>query len=95
MLNAAVSLTPPDEYQKPRFALPRGACDSHTHVIPESGWNLVAEATYKPAPAPAATHLRMLDALGIDRGGNRKSAPPYSAWAMPGPMRSSSGLVAK
>ena len=68
MLNAAVSLTPPDEYQKPRFALPRGACDSHTHVIPESGWNLVAEATYKPAPAPAATHLRMLDALGIDRG---------------------------
>ena len=52
MLNAAVSLTPPDEYQKPRFALPRGACDSHTHVIPESGWNLVAEATYKPAPAP-------------------------------------------
>ena len=68
MLNAAQSLPPPTQYQKPRFAMPRGACDTHTHVIPESGWTLIPEATYTPAPAPAAFHLRMLDALGLDRG---------------------------
>ncbi|MBF5006903.1 amidohydrolase family protein [Diaphorobacter caeni] len=68
MLNSAASLPPPTEYQKPRFVMPRGACDSHTHVIPDSGWTLVPEATYTPAPAPAPVHLSMLDSLGLERG---------------------------
>lgn len=68
MLNATQSLSPPAQYQRPRFAMPPGACDSHTHVIPVSGWTLVPGANYTPAPAPAETHLRMLDALGLSRG---------------------------
>jgi predicted TIM-barrel fold metal-dependent hydrolase len=68
MLNAQHSLAPPSRHEAPRFTVPRGACDAHTHVIPESGWTLVAGASYTPAPAPAATHLQMLDALGLDRG---------------------------
>ncbi|MBE2242684.1 MAG: amidohydrolase family protein [Burkholderiaceae bacterium] len=68
MLNAAKSLPPPTQYERPRFALPAGACDSHSHVVPESGWSLVPGANYTPAPAPAETHLQMLDALGLSRG---------------------------
>ncbi|MCW5237467.1 amidohydrolase family protein [Verminephrobacter eiseniae] len=68
MLNTAASLPPPSEYQKPRFAVPRGACDSHTHVIPESGWKLVPEASYIPALAPSPVHMAMLNALGLEHG---------------------------
>src|SRR5262249_27567275 len=48
--------------------MPRGACDSHTHVIPESNWKLAPGANYTPSPAPAPVHLAMLDALGLERG---------------------------
>ncbi|UUZ78374.1 amidohydrolase family protein [Polaromonas sp. P1(28)-13] len=48
--------------------MPRGACDSHTHVIPETGWKLVPDANYTPAPAPAPVHLAMLNVLGLERG---------------------------
>jgi 2-pyrone-4,6-dicarboxylate lactonase len=68
MLNATQSLPPPAQYERPRFAMPPGACDSHTHVIPEAGWTLVPGANYRPAPAPAQVHLHMLDALGLSRG---------------------------
>lgn len=68
MLNATQSLPPPAAYQKPRFAMPHGACDSHTHVIPQAGWTLVAGANYTPAPAPAPVHLAMLNVLGLERG---------------------------
>ena len=68
MLNATRSLPPPAHYERPRFAMPRGACDSHTHVIPEADWTLVPGANYTPASAPAEVHLRMLDALGLSRG---------------------------
>ncbi|MCA0239230.1 MAG: amidohydrolase family protein [Proteobacteria bacterium] len=68
MLNATHSLAPPTRHERPRFAMPALACDAHTHVIPESGWTLVPGANYTPAPAPAPMHLRMLDALGLDRG---------------------------
>jgi predicted TIM-barrel fold metal-dependent hydrolase len=68
MLNATRSLPPPATYERPRFPMPAGACDSHAHVIPAAGWSLVPGANYTPAPAPAETHLQMLDALGLDRG---------------------------
>lgn len=68
MLNASQSLPPPAAYQKPRFVMPRGACDAHTHVIPQTGWTLVADANYTPAPAPAPVHLAMLNALSLERG---------------------------
>ncbi|MCW5259735.1 GntR family transcriptional regulator [Verminephrobacter eiseniae] len=68
VLNTAASLPPPSEYQKPRFAVPRGACDSHTHVIPDSGWKLVPGASYIPALAPSPVHMAMLNALGLEHG---------------------------
>ena len=68
MLNAARSLPPPRHYDAPAFAVPRGACDTHTHVIPTSGWTLVRGATYTPAAAPADAQLDMLDCLSLDRG---------------------------
>jgi predicted TIM-barrel fold metal-dependent hydrolase len=68
MLNAAQSLPPPRRYEVPAFAVPRGACDTHTHVIPMGGWTLVPGATYMPAAAPADAQLAMLDVLTLDRG---------------------------
>ena len=60
----AAKHTPPT-----RFVMPRGATDTHAHVIglpPE--YPLVAERSYTPAAAPAAAYLAMLDGAGLDRG---------------------------
>lgn len=60
----AAKHTPPT-----RFVMPRGATDTHAHVIglpPE--YPLVAERSYTPTAAPAAAYLAMLDGAGLDRG---------------------------
>jgi 2-pyrone-4,6-dicarboxylate lactonase len=66
VLDAKRSLPPPERYESPRFAMPRGACDAHTHVIPSHA-TLAAHAAYTPAPAPFAAHRGMLRALGVER----------------------------
>lgn len=56
----AADLAPPT-----RFRLPRGAVDTHAHVI---GTQYIADRSYTPRPAPPAAYLRMLDAVGFDYG---------------------------
>jgi predicted TIM-barrel fold metal-dependent hydrolase len=61
---------PPDPLTRPaRLRIPKGACDCHAHVIgrPER-YPFVAERTYTPPEATAASYLAMHDALGIQRG---------------------------
>ncbi|MFT4267274.1 MAG: amidohydrolase family protein [Xenophilus sp.] len=48
-----------------RFRLPRGAVDTHAHVI---GTRYIENRSYTPTPAPATDYLAMLDAVGMDRG---------------------------
>lgn len=63
-------LTPPRAFAPPTFALPRGACDTHAHVVAAdfSAYPLVPNRSYTPVPATEADYLAMLDATGMDRG---------------------------
>lgn len=68
--NEAPPCSGPDPNPRPpAFAIPRGACDTHAHVIgaPER-FPFVAARSYTPPPAPMAAYLAMLDALRMDRG---------------------------
>lgn len=58
---------PPDGNPRPpsRYTLPKGAVDSHAHVI---GTHYIAERTYTPHPAPPSAYLDMLDATGMTYG---------------------------
>ncbi|MGE0675100.1 MAG: amidohydrolase family protein [Methylibium sp.] len=62
------SLPPPASYQQPDFELPALACCTHSHVIPDGGYTLVANASYLPAAAPEPRYMEMLDALSLARG---------------------------
>jgi len=52
------------------FQMPRGACDTHAHVIAADlqHYPLVEDRSYTPAVASEAQYLGMLDGLGFDRG---------------------------
>ncbi|MEO3999677.1 amidohydrolase family protein [Mesorhizobium sp. CAU 1732] len=52
----------------PSFAIPRGACDTHAHVIGGARFPMVANRSYTPPAASEESYLAMLDALGMDRG---------------------------
>src|SRR5690349_10290136 len=69
-MSALPVCVPPDPHpKKPRFAVPAHACDSHAHVFgPKERYPLNPKRGYDPAPAGAAEHRRMLDALGLERG---------------------------
>jgi len=52
-----------------RFTLPRGAVDTHAHVIgAPPAYPFVADRSYTPPPAAPAAYLKMLDDTGLDRG---------------------------
>jgi predicted TIM-barrel fold metal-dependent hydrolase len=49
--------------------LPRGAVDTHAHVIgAPPAYPFVADRSYTPPPASPGAYLDMLDATGVDRG---------------------------
>ena len=52
----------------PSFAIPKGACDTHAHVIGGDRFPMVSNRSYTPPAAPEAAYLGMLDALETDRG---------------------------
>lgn len=58
---------PPDGNPRPpsRYTLPKGAVDTHAHVI---GTSYIAERSYTPHPAPASSYMAMLDATGMNYG---------------------------
>jgi predicted TIM-barrel fold metal-dependent hydrolase len=52
----------------PKFAVPKGACDTHAHIFgPESRYPYAANRAYTPPDASIADFLRMLGALGVER----------------------------
>jgi predicted TIM-barrel fold metal-dependent hydrolase len=52
----------------PRFALPRGACDCHLHVLgPYERYPLAADRSYTAPPATTADLRRLLERMGLDR----------------------------
>jgi len=53
----------------PKFEIPRGACDTHAHVISDGvRYPYVENRSYTPPPAPEENYLSMLAACGMDRG---------------------------
>ncbi|MGT2488984.1 amidohydrolase family protein [Methylobacterium oryzae CBMB20] len=54
--------------EPPGFAVPEGACDSHTHVFgPYARYPLAEDRSYTPPENDGAALLRQLDALGLAR----------------------------
>lgn len=52
----------------PSFAIPKGACDTHAHVVGGDRFAMVGNRSYTPPAAPEEAYLGMLDALGMERG---------------------------
>ncbi len=64
----ALACLPPGEPTAPSFALPRGACDCHVHVLgPYGVYPLAPARPYDPPEAPFGQLRSMLDAMGIER----------------------------
>jgi 2-pyrone-4,6-dicarboxylate lactonase len=54
---------------KPKVQPPRGACDCHAHIFgPPARFPYAQGRGYTPPDAPLELHLKMLDAIGCDRG---------------------------
>lgn len=66
---SCVAPWPADEFSVPNYNAPRGACDTHAHVIArDSRFPLVSARSYTPPAASAEDYLAMLNATGMDRG---------------------------
>lgn len=54
---------------KPKVPPPRGACDCHAHIFgPSDRFPYTEGRGYTPPDAPLELYLKMLDAIGCDRG---------------------------
>ncbi len=63
-----LSLPPDSVFTPPKFSVPRGATDSHAHVIdPPADYPYVANRSYDPAVAPLPAFQAMHAALGLER----------------------------
>jgi predicted TIM-barrel fold metal-dependent hydrolase len=64
-----VCLGPLPGIDPPAFDIPRGACDTHAHVIGDGvRYPFVENRSYTPPPAPIEKYLSMLAANGMERG---------------------------
>jgi 2-pyrone-4,6-dicarboxylate lactonase len=63
------TIPPPDpDTHKPRFQMPRGACDAHCHVFgPGNRYPYAPDRTYTPPDAPLEAFRNLQAILGIDR----------------------------
>ena len=60
---------PRDTVNKPKFAVPAGACDCHSHILgPVTRFPYAADRSYTPPDASAENFTAMLGALGFERG---------------------------
>lgn len=65
----SLCLGPLPTVQPATFDIPRGACDTHAHVIDDgSRYPLVEDRSYTPPAATPENYLAMLQANGMDRG---------------------------
>ncbi len=63
----------------PKAALPREACDAHTHVFgPFDRFPLMLPPAYPPPEAPEARHLQMQTTVGARHGVIVQPAPYYT-----------------
>ena len=71
MSNTRVAPTIPGpiaETRKPKFVMPRGACDCHAHLFgPQAKYAYAANRRYTPPDATADDYIKMLRAIGVDR----------------------------
>ena len=72
LVTASAPLCPgPDPAPRPprRFVVPRGAVDTHAHVIGlPPDYPIVPDRNYTPPAAPPEKYLGMLDAVGMTHG---------------------------
>ena len=53
---------------KPKFIMPRGACDCHAHLFgPQKKYAYAENRRYTPPDATADDYIKMLRAIGVDR----------------------------
>lgn len=68
-VNHALCLGPLPDVASASFDIPRGACDTHAHVIGDGArYPYVENRSYTPPPAPEDKYLAMLAATGMARG---------------------------
>ena len=71
MPNAIVAPTIPGpiaDTRKPKFVMPRGACDCHAHLFgPQAKYAYAANRRYTPPDATADDYIKMLRSIGVDR----------------------------
>jgi len=71
MPNTIVAPTIPGpiaDTRKPKFVMPRGACDCHAHLFgPQTKYAYAANRRYTPPDATADDYIKMLQAIGVDR----------------------------
>ena len=59
---------PRSETRRPGFAVPRGSCDCHSHILgPEAAYPYVPNRSFTPPDASVPQYLAMLAALGVER----------------------------
>ena len=62
-------LGPDPNTRRPDYRAPPGACDCHAHVFgPPDLYPYISERSFTPPDAPVQNYLRMLDAIGVERG---------------------------
>jgi 2-pyrone-4,6-dicarboxylate lactonase len=62
-------LPPIAQTRAPKMATPAGGCDTHFHLFgPRAKFPFADSRSYTPDDAPLEQLLKMLDALGMDRG---------------------------
>src|SRR5436853_408381 len=69
MSERAPTLPAPDpNTRKPRFTMPKGACDCHAHVFgPQSRFPYLPDASYVPVDTSPQDYARMLKTIGCER----------------------------
>lgn len=66
---SGLCLAPLPDIDPPAFNIPRGACDTHAHIIGDGiRFPYTEGRSYTPPPASEDQYMAMLDACGMERG---------------------------
>ena len=69
MASAMPTIRPPDPApRRPRFVLPAGSCDCHSHVFgPAARFPYAPARSYTPPDCPTDAYIHMLNTIGCER----------------------------